>query len=204
MIEADRPPALPGQAGQGDPRQLQPPFDPAPLILTLALAPDDQARFDRLRAAHFPPERNVLSAHVTLFHHLPGAEAGRIAADLATASRRAPFPVAVTAVRSLGRGVAFTLDSEILAGLRGTLRRSWEALLTAQDRQGFRPHITVQNKVSAAEAKGLLQALAAGFAPFEIGATGLSLWRYRGGPCPAEAAFPFTDSPADPPARRHR
>ena len=32
---------------------------------------EDQAAFDRLRTAHFPPERNQLAAHLTLFHHLP-------------------------------------------------------------------------------------------------------------------------------------
>lgn len=28
--------------------------------------------FNALRRAHFPPERNPLSVHITLFYHLPG------------------------------------------------------------------------------------------------------------------------------------
>ena len=40
----------------------------APLIVTLLLEDAAQERFDRLRAAHFPAERNHLAAHVTLFH----------------------------------------------------------------------------------------------------------------------------------------
>jgi hypothetical protein len=43
-----------------------------PLIVTLLLDDAAQARFDRLRAAHFPSARNHLAAHVTLFHALPG------------------------------------------------------------------------------------------------------------------------------------
>lgn len=45
---------------------------PQPLVLTLKL---DQTTFDlfnELRQQHFPPERNFLPAHVTLFHALPG------------------------------------------------------------------------------------------------------------------------------------
>jgi hypothetical protein len=42
------------------------------LILTLKL---DQTTFERantLRQQYFPPERNVVPAHVILFHQLPG------------------------------------------------------------------------------------------------------------------------------------
>ena len=43
----------------------------APLILTAELPEDLHARFTDLRTEHFPPERNYLEAHVTLFHALP-------------------------------------------------------------------------------------------------------------------------------------
>ena len=51
-----------GQAGMGD---------QAPFILTLTLDPQAQARFDALRARHFPADRLFVGAHVTLFHALP-------------------------------------------------------------------------------------------------------------------------------------
>ncbi len=200
MIEANGPEFGGGHAGQDDPRQLEPPLDPAPLILTLALAPADQARFDRLREAYFPPERNVVGAHVTLFHQLPGLEAASAAAEIGALCRvRAPFAVAVTGLRSLGRGVAFTLASPKLTALRGVLAEKWASRLTRQDRQAFRPHVTVQNKVAPEQAAALLRRLAAGFEPFAIEAQGLALWRYRGGPWDAAGAFPFTCRPADPP-----
>ncbi|HZB50151.1 MAG TPA: 2'-5' RNA ligase family protein, partial [Mycobacteriales bacterium] len=65
---------------------------------------------------------------------------------------------------------------------RARLAKAFEPYLTAQDRQGWRPHVTVQNKVTPAEARRTLAGLAAGFAPFEAVGTGLALWAYRGGP----------------------
>ena len=44
----------------------------APLILTLRFDGEAFARLDDLRRAHFPPERNQIPAHLTLFHALPG------------------------------------------------------------------------------------------------------------------------------------
>src|SRR3546814_10376306 len=42
-----------------------------PIIATATMGAADQRHFDALRAAHFPPERNHLAAHITLFHQLP-------------------------------------------------------------------------------------------------------------------------------------
>ena len=145
-----------------------------------------------MRDAYFPPERNFLAAHVTLFHHLPGLEHDAVAAALAQArAAMKPFPVRVARLQSLGRGVALALESEELVRLRAGLARRWADWLTAQDRQGYRPHVTIQNKVDAKVAKALLAELSAGFAPWAATATGLSLWRYRGGPWEAAGDFPF-------------
>lgn len=43
---------------------------PAPYIVTAELPGDVLAFADGLRRAHFPPERNWLVAHATLFHAL--------------------------------------------------------------------------------------------------------------------------------------
>ena len=50
-------------------------FVPAPIIVTALFGRADQGWFDAQRAAYFPPERNVLAAHCTLFHHLPPSSA---------------------------------------------------------------------------------------------------------------------------------
>ena len=160
-----------------------------PLILTLALDPAAQARFDALRAAHFPPERNHLAAHVTLFHALPDALA--IGDDVRAAARRQPFPVRVSGLRSLGRGVAYVLEAAELTALRRELAEGWASLLTPQDRQRHAPHVTVQNKVTPAAARALLADLSTGFAPYAVTATGLALWRYLGGPWEHVETAPF-------------
>ena len=167
----------------------------SPLILTLQLEPAAQARFDAERRAHFPPERNHLAAHLTLFHHLPGErERGVIEAITALARTMPPPEVAVTGVRFTGRGVAYVLESEALTAFRGRLAKGFEPDLTAQDRQGWRPHVTVQNKVTPDKARALHADLQAGFAPFRFTAPATQLWRYLGGPWEAVARLAFGEN----------
>ncbi|UFN47044.1 2'-5' RNA ligase family protein [Roseomonas sp. OT10] len=170
----------------------EPPTGEAPLIVSLRLDPASFARLDALRRAHFPAERNHLSAHLTLFHALPGAAEAEVAANLATlAAATPPMPLDFPGLRSLGRGVAVTVDSLPLVKLRGLLAGAWHGWLGPQDRQGWRPHVTVQNKVAPAAARTLLAALEQGFAPWSGRGEGLLLWRYRGGPWAAAGEFPF-------------
>ncbi|MBL6078171.1 2'-5' RNA ligase family protein [Belnapia sp. T18] len=165
---------------------------PDPLILTLALDPGTQARFDRERRAHFPPERNHLAAHLTLFHHLPGEAIDEIAARLAETSRCQPgLDLAVEDVWMMGRGVAYRLRAPGLVTLRAGLAAGWQDWLTPQDRQPLRPHVTIQNKVTAEAARALHGNLRAAFTPFTARGTGLLLWHYRGGPWEAAGTFPF-------------
>ena len=65
----------------------------APIIVTALFAPEDQAWFDRQRQAYFPPERNHLAAHLTMFHHLPPDLAPELKRRLAEEAR-APAPAA--------------------------------------------------------------------------------------------------------------
>ena len=162
-----------------------------PLIVSLLLDDEAQERFDRLREEHFPPERNHLQAHVTLFHALPGEHLDAVRADLAAAADREAFDVAVTGLRFLGRGVAYTLESAELGTLRAGLAADWAPWLTPQDRQRHAPHVTVQNKVDPAVARALHDRLLAGFVPYRVRARGLGLWSYLGGPWEAVEALPF-------------
>lgn len=130
----------------------------------------------------FPPGRTEVGAHVTLFHAVPDGEQERVLADLTELAGRQPFPVAVTEVRSLGHGAAYALASSELGALHRELQRRWWKTLSKQDRQGFRAHVTVQNKVSPDVAARTLAELCTGFAPYDVRAVGLRLWRYEGGP----------------------
>ena len=171
-----------------------------PLILTLVLAPDAQAAFERDRRAHFPSRLNKIPAHVCLFHHLPGGSRDAIAARLGAIAAATPrFPVVVDGPMTLGRGVAWRLRSAALSGLRAALAAEWDGWLTPQDRQGYRPHVTIQNKVAPANAKALHMALSEGFQPYEVAADSLALWRYLGGPWRADGAFPFAADPGGDP-----
>ena len=153
-----------------------------PLVLTLRLDERTQARFDRERSAHFPPGRTAVGAHVTLFHALPGAARSRVEEELAHEQHRAPFVVEVTEPFPLGRGVAYGLRSPSLDALHRELQERWSAELTPQDRQRFRAHVTVQNKVTPDQARATLALLLAAHRPVVATAEGLQLWRYDGGP----------------------
>jgi 2'-5' RNA ligase len=180
---------------------------PAPLIVTLLLDDEAQGRFDRLREAHFPARplsgarhepasgggRGVfrLQAHVTLFHALPGEQVAHVRRELAEVADRAPFDVAVTGVRFLGRGVAIDLDAPELTALRRGLAGAFDPWLTRQDRQWSRPHVTVQNKVEPEVARALYTDLSAAFVAETVTARGLGLWDYLGGPWAPAGEFLF-------------
>lgn len=156
---------------------------PAPIIVTALFGRSDQAWFDDLRQRHFPPERNVLAAHLTMFHHLPPSAADELKWRLAEETRGVPAPAASLAGPfSLGRGVAYRIDSAGLEAVRGRIAEAFAGMLTPQDQAGWRAHVTVQNKVEPATAKALLADLKAAFRPRPLVIDGLATWWYRGGP----------------------
>jgi 2'-5' RNA ligase len=158
-------------------------------ILTLQLEPTAQAHFDDLRQQHFPPARNQIPAHLTLFHQLPDSD--ETLTILHHAAHQPPFPLQVTGLRSLGRGVAYTLTSPPLLDLHRRLSDSFAPHLIPQDRQRFLPHIVVQNKAAPEQARTLLAHLQQDFAPHTIEARGLDLWHYLGGAWKHLRTFPF-------------
>ncbi len=157
--------------------------DSAPIIVTALFGAQDQAYFDMMRRKHFPPERNQLDAHCTLFHHLPPSIVDELKHRLTEETRMIRAPEArVSSLMSLGRGVAFRIDCPALAAIRGRLVEAFAGLLTPQDAGGWRPHVTIQNKVTPSVAKLLLADLQRGFTPRDVAIAGLGAWRYRGGP----------------------
>ncbi|WP_294171483.1 2'-5' RNA ligase family protein [uncultured Sphingomonas sp.] len=161
------------------------------LIVTAELGARDFAWLDGERRAYFPPERNQLSAHLTMFHALPPSAEGEVRRELARHVGGAPPRATVAGLMNLGRGVAYRIVSDELEAIRGSLADHFQGLLTAQDGQGWRPHVTVQNKVEAAEAKALLRSLEAAFRPRPLGISGLGLHRYLGGPWEALGRWSF-------------
>jgi hypothetical protein len=154
-----------------------------PIIITAEMGKADQAWANGLRRAHFPPERNFLDAHITLFHHLPPSHLPEIKSRLATLASECAAPVAwLSEVMSLGKGVAYRIDSPELLSLRDELAHEFSGLLIPQDQARLRLHITVQNKVDSAVAKALHAELSATFKPRRLAISGLAAHYYRGGP----------------------
>ena len=157
--------------------------DHRPLILTARPDPATLARFEALRREHYPVELNQVPAHISLFHHLPGSEFDAVVDRLRFTARHHPSPaVEVAGLRSLGKGVALSLHGDGLALIRAELADAWAPLLIPQDRQGWRGHVTIQNKVDPGVARALLQRLSATFEPWSFRVAGIDVWRYLGGP----------------------
>lgn len=167
----------------------------APIIVTALLGAEDFAWADGLRRAHFPAERNQVPAHLTLFHHLPPSALDMLKRLLAAEARAAMPPAArVSRLLPLGQGVALGVESPGLAAIRAQLAEALQDMLTPQDRAGWRPHITIQNKVAPSAARALLQELRTDFRPRPISLTGFAAWWYRGGPWEPIATWKFSRS----------
>lgn len=143
----------------------------------------DQAWASALRREHYPAERNVVDAHITLFQHLPPAYLDEIKSRLSVITQEYPKPDAlVSDVMLLGNGVAFRVLSEELLSIREELASHFQGLLIPQDQATPRLHITIQNKVESPRAKALHKALSCGFSPRPLSITGLGAYYYCGGP----------------------
>lgn len=161
------------------------------LIVTAEIAPSDLAWLDGLRRAHYPPERNRLPAHLTMFHALPPSAEGEARATLSRMGS-APLPRAsIEGLLDLGGGVAFRVVSPDLDCIRSELAADFHGLLSAQDAGGWRPHVTIQNKAAPKQARALIRALSEGFVQRPLAISGLGLHRYLGGPWERIATFPF-------------
>ena len=94
-------------------------------------------------------------------------------------------------IMSLGRGTALKLSSDAMQSIRARIADHFHGMLTPQDEHTPRLHVTIQNKVSPAEAKRLQAELAPHVSPRSFNFRGLSLHYYRGGPWELVKTFAF-------------
>ena len=167
--------------------------DNAPLILTAELPPDLHRRFTDLRIAHYPRERNYLEAHVTLFHALPAHCEDELRGFLARlATEVSPVSGRVEGIMSLGGGgSAIRISSHEMLALRDEIADHFRGLLTMQDQHRPRLHVTIQNKVTAAEARALRSVLELQVPVQDFAFSGLAMHAYRGGPWEMRRRFAF-------------
>jgi len=158
-----------------------------PFILTAALPPEIQGWAEGLRRAHYPPERNHLHAHVTMFHSFAPSLLEELKDFIPSVASEFAAPKAtISGIMDLGTGTAIALASDELLTLRAMIADHFHGALTDQDLYEPRPHITIQNKVTKREARALQAALhleveiKADAGPFTFPA--LELHHYLGGP----------------------
>ncbi len=162
------------------------------LIVTAELGAEDFAWLDSLRRAYYPAERNRVPAHLTLFHSLPPSLEGEAHRRLARAASAKAPRATIAGLMDLGGGVAFRIVSDDLDRVREALAEGFHGMLSAQDDGGgWRPHVTIQNKVSTREARALLAQLERDFRPRPLAIAGLGLHRYMGGPWERLQGWPF-------------
>ncbi|HEU4704505.1 MAG TPA: 2'-5' RNA ligase family protein [Sphingomicrobium sp.] len=152
------------------------------LIVTAELGAEDFAWLDGLRRRHYPPERNRVPAHLTLFHALPPSAEGELRTRLAGLSSRPAPRARIAGLIDLGGGVAVRVVSDELDALRDELSGGLHGLLGAQDSGGWRPHVTIQNKVAPRDSRRLLASLERDFVPRPLRIAGLGLQLYADGP----------------------
>jgi hypothetical protein len=161
------------------------------LILTAEIAAADLAWLDGLRRAHYPPERNRVRAHLTMFHALPPSAKSEVRRRLAMLASAPPPKAQIAGLMNLGGGVAYRIASPDLDRIRDALAQDLHGLLGAQDACGWQPHVTIQNKVAPKIARSLIAALESGIAPRPLAISGLGLHRYMGGSWEEVAIHPF-------------
>lgn len=162
-----------------------------PLIVTADIGTEDFAWLDAQRRRHYPPDRNRVPAHLTIFRALPPSAEEEARRQLARLAAGRPPEATVAGLMDLGGGVAYRIVSDDLDALRDELADHLHGLLSAQDGPGWRPHVTIQNKVSVNEARTLIAQLEASFRPRPLAIHGLGLHRYLGGPWEKIAVYPF-------------
>jgi hypothetical protein len=161
------------------------------LIVAAELGRSDFGWLDSLRRRHYPPERNRVPAHLTLFRSLPPSAEAEVRRRLARAAETAVPEASISGVMDLDGGIALRISSPGLERIRDDLAEEFHGLLTTQDLGRWTPHVTIQNKVEPREARRLLAELRSTFEPRPLAITGIQLIRYLAGIWEPLAAYRF-------------
>jgi hypothetical protein len=156
----------------------------------------DNGWLQEMRRTHYPPERNRVPAHLTLFRQLPPSLEAELHGRLSGLARLAPPRAIISGVIDLGEGTALRVDSEELEAMREDLASALHGLLIPQDLAPWRPHITIQNKVEPRAARQLQEQLRAGFRERPLAIKGLATRRYLDGPWEPIRGFTFRGQPS--------
>lgn len=155
------------------------------VILTADLDHDSFSKLNDWRLRYFPQERNLVPAHLTLFHQFPRQ-----------ALRELRLPPGAVIVRFtepffMGKGFAIRGDCEELLSLRQQLLLLPYSF-TDQDRKLKKLHVTIQNKMAPADAKNDFHSFLSEWKNFNGWVRGLRQWDYQGGEWALEKVISFS------------
>jgi hypothetical protein len=162
-----------------------------PIVVTATFGDGDNGWLQELRRTHYPPERNQVPAHLTLFRQLPPSVEGELHRRLGRYAGVAPPRAEIAGVMDLGEGTALRVESEALEDIRYDLSLALHGLLALQDSGPWTPHVTIQNKVEPRVARRLQAELRGAFLPRPLAIKALATWRYLGGPWEPLRSFSF-------------
>jgi hypothetical protein len=126
-----------------------------------------------------------------MFHALPPSAEAEVRRRLAEVTRQAAPEATINGLMDLGGGVALRIVSPDLDRIRDELADELHGLLGVQDSGGWRPHVTIQNKVAPKVARALKRSLESDFAVRPLAIRGLGLNRHLGGPWERLGVYPF-------------
>jgi len=172
-----------------DPNHTTPPN--TSFILSLRLDDESFARLQGWRIRYFPAALNYIPAHLTLLHTASWQQVSRLREHWSRFETMTLPPLRFSAPRYLGRGVAIDVESQSLRSLRAGIIEVMGGEMTRQDQQPFRAHVTVQNKVDAAQARKLFESMRSGFEPWNGRGEAVLVWKYLAGPWALESEHRF-------------
>jgi hypothetical protein len=126
-----------------------------------------------------------------MFRALPPSAEGEARRTLSRLAAEPSPRASIEGLMDLGGGFAFRVVSPELDRIRRNLTEDFRGLLSAQDIGGWRPHVTIQNKVSPRESRALIATIERDFRARPLAISGLGLHRYLGGPWESLAVYSF-------------
>lgn len=166
-------------------------FDGTSLLIVAELPPEVFAWAGALRRLHYPPDRNRLGAHVTLFHGLPPSARSEVVALLRELACGLAPEAAIGGLMDLGDGTAFVVASPAMLDMHATMASRLHGLVQQKDARPPRLHITVQAKVAAAQARALQRKLKDEPVPPAFRFRGLGLYGWSGDLWRQMCLYPF-------------
>ena len=162
-----------------------------PIIVAALFDRADFAWLNAQRTLHYPPERNRIPAHLTLFHHLPPSARDDLCARLKRECCEPSPPARISGLMGLGTGTAYRIESPSLDDARYRLAEAFDTLLTPQDQANWNAHVTIQNKVKPSLAKQTQHLIMADFRPRPLSIIGLAAYHYADGVWDEIKAYAF-------------